>query len=173
MSSDHGAKPSGQPHQSAGDISVSGQENPLALTNAGGDVAIDQSRQVTIYNYYYREESRTVSVESAEPDNDLPCPYRGLFHFGPNDAEFFFGREVFVIELLEAVETHAFVPVLGASVITTQAYSGLISDSRRLQLGSNTTGNQMRNRAGFPLSFTPNTGNVGPTRLSISWCLQI
>jgi hypothetical protein len=115
MSSDHGAKPSGQPHQAAGDISVSGQENPLALTNAGGDVAIDQSRQVHIYNFYYGKSSRTVPAESVQPDDDLPCPYRGLFHFGPNDAEFFFGREVFVTELIEAVETRAFVPVLGAS----------------------------------------------------------
>jgi hypothetical protein len=88
MSSDHGVKPPGQPHQSAGDISVSGRENPLALTNAGSELAIDQSRQVTIYNYYYREEARTVPAESVQPDDDLPCPYRGLFHVTPLCAQF-------------------------------------------------------------------------------------
>ena len=37
--------------QSAGDVSVSGEENAFALVNAGGSAAIDQSRHI-IYNYY-------------------------------------------------------------------------------------------------------------------------
>ena len=106
--------PGSQP-QSAGDVTVSGNENAIALVNAAGNAAIDQSRHV-IYNYYYREASRSVALEAeALPDDTLPCPYRGLFHFGPDDAEFFFGREVFVTELVQAVETRAFIPVLGAS----------------------------------------------------------
>ncbi len=35
--------------------------------------------------------------------------------FGPNDAEFFFGREIFVEELYRATKTNNFIPVLGAS----------------------------------------------------------
>ena len=106
---------SGAQQQSAGDISISGEDNASALVNAVGNATVDQSRQV-IYNYnYYYQESKTVAVESAQPEDDLPCPYRGLFHFGPDDAEFFFGREVFVAELEQAVESRAFVPVLGAS----------------------------------------------------------
>lgn len=64
---------------------------------------------VSIYNYYYRESTAT------DGDVNLPCPYRGFFHFSPNDAEFFFGREVFVDELFEATERCNFIPVVGAS----------------------------------------------------------
>ncbi|HYW19729.1 MAG TPA: hypothetical protein VE956_10530 [Nodularia sp. (in: cyanobacteria)] len=67
-----------------------------------------------IYNYfYYREEVVTASVDVA--DDNLLCPYRGLFHFGPNDAEVFFGREIFIEQLYIATQTRNFIPVLGAS----------------------------------------------------------
>jgi len=67
-----------------------------------------------IYNYfYYKEESKPTSVDVA--DENLPCPYRGLFHFGPNDADIFFGREIFIEELYSATKTQNFIPVLGAS----------------------------------------------------------
>ncbi len=71
-----------------------------------------------IYNYfYYREDVRDKLVESEETavEEKLPCPYRGLFHFGPNDAEIFFGREVFVEELFKATQIRNFVPLIGAS----------------------------------------------------------
>lgn len=101
--------------QAAGDIDIGGDENATAFVTAAGNAAIDQSRHV-IYNYYYsREESRSVAVSDTPLPDDLPCPYRGLFHFGPDDAEFFFGRDVFVAELVNVVQTRAFVPVLGAS----------------------------------------------------------
>ena len=84
----------------------------------GGIQAIHGSnnKQVQIINYYYREATKAVIYESTDTDNEnLPCPYRGLFHFGPDDAEFFFGREVFVEELFAATQTRNFIPVLGAS----------------------------------------------------------
>ncbi|MGB3759281.1 MAG: hypothetical protein WBA07_23360 [Rivularia sp. (in: cyanobacteria)] len=84
----------------------------------GGVQAIDgdNNKQVQIINYYYREATKAVAAESTDTDNEiLPCPYRGLFHFGPDDAEFFFGREVFVEELFVATQTRNFIPVLGAS----------------------------------------------------------
>ena len=84
----------------------------------GGIQAIhgDNNKQVQIINYYYREAIKAVISESTDTDNEiLPCPYRGLFHFGPDDAEFFFGREVFVEELFVATQTRNFIPVLGAS----------------------------------------------------------
>lgn len=70
-----------------------------------------------IYNYfYYREEARVEPVDSAiATDEYLPCPYRGLFHFGPNDADVFFGREIFIEELYSATKIKNFIPVLGAS----------------------------------------------------------
>jgi hypothetical protein len=71
----------------------------------------------TINNYYYREELQIPinnGAESTEADQ-LPCPYRGLFHFGPGDAEYFFGREGFVEELVRATQSRNFIPLLGAS----------------------------------------------------------
>ncbi|OYE03375.1 WD40 repeat domain-containing protein [Nostoc sp. 'Peltigera membranacea cyanobiont' 232] len=70
-----------------------------------------------IYNYfYYREEARVEPVDPAiAADEYLPCPYQGLFHFGPNDADVFFGREIFIEELYSATKTNNFIPVLGAS----------------------------------------------------------
>ncbi|MEM9926673.1 MAG: ATP-binding protein, partial [Cyanobacteria bacterium P01_D01_bin.50] len=71
-----------------------------------------------IYNYfYYSEEKKASNSEftDAAGDENLSCPYRGLFHFGPDDAEYFFGREVFVEELFAATQTRNFIPVLGAS----------------------------------------------------------
>jgi hypothetical protein len=101
--------------QSAGDIAVQGNENATAFVTAAGNAAIDQSRHIIYNYYYYREESCSVSVSDPSLRDDLPCPYRGLFHFGPEDAEFFFGRDVFVAELVKTVQTRALVPVLGAS----------------------------------------------------------
>ena len=84
-------------------------DSEYAATSATGDAVI------TITNYYYREDIKVAPVATDDIDKILPCPYRGLFHFGPDDAEFFFGREVFVTELLQATQTRNFIPVLGAS----------------------------------------------------------
>ena len=71
---------------------------------------------ITITNYYYREHTTVTPVESTDAaDENLDCPYRGLFHFGPCDADVFFGREVFVQELFVATQNRNFIPVLGAS----------------------------------------------------------
>ena len=102
--------------QTAGDVTVSGNENPLAWVTATGNAAIDQSRHIIYNYYYYRDEARVVPIAADDPQTEaLPCPYRGLFHFGPEDAEFFFGREVFVQELVQATQTHNLIPVIGAS----------------------------------------------------------
>ena len=85
-------------------------EAEYAATSATGNATI------TITNYYYREEAKLVPADSTNSDSEnLPCPYRGLFHFGPDDAEFFFGREVFIEKLFTATQTRYFIPVLGAS----------------------------------------------------------
>ncbi len=71
---------------------------------------------ITITNYYYREDTQVIPVESTDAaDENLDCPYRGLFHFGPKDAKYFFGREIFIQELFVATQTRNFIPVLGAS----------------------------------------------------------
>lgn len=71
---------------------------------------------ITITNYYYPENTTVIPVESTDAvDENLPCPYRGLFHFRPEDAEFFFGREVFIQKIFTTTQTRNFIPVLGAS----------------------------------------------------------
>lgn len=57
----------------------------------GGDIHIT--------NYYYREDIRVASNKpgvDASTNEELLCPYRGLFYFSPDDTEYFFGREVFI-----------------------------------------------------------------------------
>ncbi|MFN6565538.1 MAG: hypothetical protein RMY28_037850 [Nostoc sp. ChiSLP01] len=82
----------------------------------GGDIY--NTKNIHITNYYYREDIRVATVkptEDASDDQKQPCPYRGLYHFSPDNAEYFFGREVFIQELFEATKTCNFIPVLGAS----------------------------------------------------------
>ena len=88
-----------------------------------------------ITNYYIRELSQ---LDRTEPDlanvnHELPCPYRGLFSFEPEDAEFFFGREVFVNELVQAVQRRTFIPVLGASGSgkSSVVFAGLVPQLQR------------------------------------------
>ncbi|MEM9542222.1 MAG: WD40 repeat domain-containing protein, partial [Cyanobacteria bacterium P01_E01_bin.42] len=76
---------------------------------------IYNATNITIQNYYYQEETKIAPSELAESDRVLPCPYRGLFHFGPHDADLFFGRDIFIEELDRATKHRNFIPVLGAS----------------------------------------------------------
>ena len=95
---------------------LKGNDNQ-AIGEMKGGTAIGKIVGNVIYNYYYREEVKTAiddSAASTEADS-LPCPYRGLFHFEPGDAKYFFGRESFVEELVKATQTRNFIPLLGAS----------------------------------------------------------
>ncbi len=92
------------------DIHQNITESEYAATSGSGNASIQ------IYNYYYGESVRIKPAESTDAvDENLLCPYRGLFHFGPDDAAFFFGREVFTEELFAATRSRNFIPVLGAS----------------------------------------------------------
>ncbi|WP_051036612.1 ATP-binding protein [Calothrix sp. PCC 6303] len=92
-------------------VKVGGSADSSAIQTGTGNTAT-----ITITNYYYREDTTVVPIESTvAADENLPCPYRGLFHFGPDDAEFFFGREIFVEELFAATQNRNLIPVLGAS----------------------------------------------------------
>ena len=44
-----------------------------------------------------------------------PCPYRGLFAFREQDAPFFFGREAFTEQLVEAAQKKSLIAVIGSS----------------------------------------------------------
>jgi len=60
------------------------------------------------------------------------CPYRGLFAFREEDAPFFFGRETFTAQLLEAVHRKQLVAVIGASGSgkSSVVFAGLIPQLR-------------------------------------------
>jgi WD40 repeat protein len=100
--------------QTAGNVEFSGNENAMNLLNSANDVSINQSRIITIYNYNYQQQTVTPSTED-DLDDNLICPYQGLYHFSYENSEYFFGREVFVEELYQYTETRNFIPVLGAS----------------------------------------------------------
>lgn len=92
------------------DINQAISGTQYAATSATGSAAI------TIINYNYPKNTNVVPVESTDAvDDNLSCPYRGLFHFGPDDAPYFCGRDVFIEELFAATQTRNFIPVLGAS----------------------------------------------------------
>ncbi len=87
-----------------------------SVDNSAVQTGTGNNATITIINYYYGENTTLAPAESTDAaDEALPCPYRGLFHFGPNDAEVFFGRKIFVEELYSATKTRNFIPVLGAS----------------------------------------------------------
>ena len=65
------------------------------------------------------------------------CPYRGLRPFREEDAPFFFGRQVFVERLMQAVSCQALVALVGASGCgkSSVARAGLIPSMRRTGAG--------------------------------------
>ncbi|MDJ0707927.1 MAG: hypothetical protein QNJ46_32025, partial [Leptolyngbyaceae cyanobacterium MO_188.B28] len=89
----------------------SSKYNPIFEAQAQG-FAVGNNN--IIYNYFgYREELKPALVDA--DDDNLPGPYRGLYHFNPNDAEHFFGRDVFIEKIFQATKRRNFIPVLGAS----------------------------------------------------------
>jgi WD40 repeat protein/energy-coupling factor transporter ATP-binding protein EcfA2 len=49
------------------------------------------------------------------PPADIPCPYKGLASFQPEDAEYFFGREELTAQLLARLAGTTFLGVIGPS----------------------------------------------------------
>jgi hypothetical protein len=85
------------------------RDSGYAATSGTGNASIK------IINYYYGETEKVAPVSNGVIDEDIPCPYQGLYHFDFQNAEYFFGREVFVQRLFEVTQTQNFIPVLGAS----------------------------------------------------------
>ena len=56
-----------------------------------------------------------MSAPATAPPSAAVCPYVGLRHFDEKDAEFFYGRDENVIELLGKLASKRFVAVLGSS----------------------------------------------------------
>ena len=49
------------------------------------------------------------------PPADVPCPYKGLLPFEPEDSDLFFGREALVDDLAGRLEASGFLAVVGPS----------------------------------------------------------
>lgn len=62
---------------------------------------------------YAQPKSPDIFETSSQPIP--PNPYRGLYAFGEKDAEFFFGRDTFIEQLLAAVRKKPLVPLIGRS----------------------------------------------------------
>ena len=62
-----------------------------------------------------RKPELLVQAEPGEVAEQLASPYRGLFAFREEDADYFFGREEFTDRLLQAVEQQPIVAVIGPS----------------------------------------------------------
>ncbi|MCC5615269.1 CHAT domain-containing protein [Nostoc sp. CHAB 5836] len=62
------------------------------------------------------------------------CPYQGLSAFGEEEADFFFGREKFVDQLVAAVQSKSLVPVVGASGSgkSSVVFAGLVPNLRKV-----------------------------------------
>ncbi|MFF7240152.1 hypothetical protein [Streptomyces collinus] len=77
---------------------------------------------VVAHNPAYRPRSVPAAAElfaapaetGPEPD-DVPCPFRGLESFGPEDARYFFGRGEVVEDLVTRIRGGGLIAVVGAS----------------------------------------------------------
>jgi WD40 repeat protein len=98
---------------SSAEIQQTVTEACYAATSAKGSASI----QIINYNYAGAVPPELPAPPGVGPSTDVdrPCPYRGLFHFGPNDASVFFGREAVVETLHRVIQRRAVLPLLGAS----------------------------------------------------------
>jgi nucleotide-binding universal stress UspA family protein len=78
---------------------------------------------------------QTLSVKQIQSDaiREMVCPYRGLAAFREDDAEFFFGREAVVDQLVTALGKSLFVALFGSSGSgkSSVVHAGLIPELRR------------------------------------------
>ncbi|MCC5667767.1 CHAT domain-containing protein, partial [Nostoc sp. CHAB 5784] len=56
-----------------------------------------------------------LALDQQPPTYDSRCPFRGLYPFGVENREFFFGREELIVQLQQKLSEHNFLAVLGAS----------------------------------------------------------
>ncbi|MEQ8975656.1 MAG: caspase family protein [Coleofasciculus sp. C1-SOL-03] len=80
----------------ASELKGSGQE-PIRL---------GWGRSITLVQYPHKQTTRVI---------DETCPYQGLKAFDKDQAQFFFGREKVVQQLIEKLVQANFVPIIGAS----------------------------------------------------------
>src|SRR5215831_6498080 len=87
----------------------------IETTTTGGQIrGVAGSGSVTIENLIIY--SRPVEEPVTVGNNGISrCPYPGLAHFGPGDADLFFGRDTAITRLVEAVNRQSLTALIGAS----------------------------------------------------------
>ncbi|MCB0165031.1 MAG: hypothetical protein KDI79_12445 [Anaerolineae bacterium] len=97
---------------SDGDNSVSGTH--IGNVDGGIHGSIIAGRDVVVYIHNLDRTHASLAIASTDVA-DQECPYRGLYHFGPGDAKYFFGREIFISRLAKAIQKRSLIAVIGAS----------------------------------------------------------
>lgn len=96
------------PGLAAGDpraLSLALQKEHRAALDAAGELS-EQSADLSF---------SALALDLPLPPYDPRCPFRGLQAFGPEDREFFFGREALAVKLLGRLDESPFLAVLGPS----------------------------------------------------------
>ena len=76
-------------------------------TACGGDTREWEQR--------WRQAGQDTAAQERPADEESAPPYRGLARFEPGDRGLFFGRDMLVAQLVDAVHSHRLVAVVGAS----------------------------------------------------------
>ncbi|MCG9886382.1 MAG: WD40 repeat domain-containing protein, partial [Cyanobacteria bacterium] len=80
------------------------------------------------------EEIRLISEPQAIRPESEQCPYKGLFAFQREDAQFFFGREKFTEAVIDSLKNQPFLAIIGNSGIgkSSVVFAGLIPELSKL-----------------------------------------
>ena len=116
----------------------------------GGQVqGVAGAGTVVIENFtIYNRAVEDPAITGTEPI--APCPYPGLAYFGPDDADLFFGRDVAIARLADAVGRQSLTALVGASGNLPWSWRA----SRRAFIGEATNGDSPTSASGPNWSAT-------------------
>src|SRR5712691_701401 len=102
--------------QIQGIIGAGSADPKVGMEVSGGQIqGIVGAGSVVIENLTLYSGAPEEPAQSADAEPIGPCPYPGLAHFGPSDADHFFGRDAAITTLAEAVGRQSFTALVGAS----------------------------------------------------------
>jgi hypothetical protein len=92
-------------------------DQQVETTVSGGQIqGIAGAGSVVIENFtIYNRATEEPNAIDLGADAIPSCPYPGLAYFGPDDADLFFGRDVAIARLMEAVGRQSLTALVGAS----------------------------------------------------------
>ncbi|MFI6658698.1 caspase family protein [Streptomyces sp. NPDC050523] len=84
-------------------------------SDRAGDMVIAHNPAYRLRPAPAPEELSPTAAETATDGEEVPCPFRGLESFGPDDARYFFGRDGVIEDLVARVRGRGLIAVVGAS----------------------------------------------------------